>query len=98
MIRVTAPLPAEFDAQVLADQVGALAVNVIEPDLLAAYWDDDDPQALTAESWAEVVAAHVPVADGPPSDPLGRLLADLAVAQTLDEVREAAANAAAAAG
>lgn len=65
MIRVTAPLPATFDAQALADQVGALGVNVIEPDLLAAYWDDDDPQALTAEAWAEVAAAHVPVTDGP---------------------------------
>lgn len=65
MIRATAPLPAEFDPQALADQVGALCVNVIEPDLLAAYWDDDNPAALDDAGWAAVVAGYTPEAVAP---------------------------------
>lgn len=99
MIRVTAPRPPSFNLTQLAAEAnatypGCLDVNEVDPDLVAAYWESSAP---TEQQWTAVVAAHVPTPPVPPEptaeERLATLIAALTDAQSLEEIRDAAAAA-----
>lgn len=56
MIRRLASPPAGWNGRRPVAPPGAVDVNEVG-DKLAAYWDDDDPQALTAAAWQSYVTA-----------------------------------------
>lgn len=56
MIRHLANPPTGWNGRLPAAPPGAVAVNEVDGKL-AAYWDDNDPKALTEAQWAQHVAA-----------------------------------------
>jgi hypothetical protein len=100
MIRLTATRPTEFDcaqlrAEAEAIAPGCLDVNLVEPDLIAGYWNDGESPLQS--TWEALVAAHVPTPPIVPSssDPLVVLVQALADASSFSDIQTAAANAAA---
>lgn len=60
MIRHTALRPSAYRLAQLRVEApaGCLGVNEVAPDLLAGYWPNES--TVTAQEWADVVAAHTP--------------------------------------
>jgi hypothetical protein len=99
MIRLTHTRPATYDCDQLeveanAAHAGCLDVNEVEPNLIAAYWNDTDAPAQSV--WDSVVTAHNPAPDTPAPDPLVVLVEALQTATTIADVQAAAATAQAA--
>ena len=97
MIRRLATPPADWNELYPDLPVGAITVNEVDVDgtrMLAAYWDDDHPDALTDDQWSEYVNTadytppppdQTPITIAP--DDLAALQTDLAKAKTVDGLK-----------
>lgn len=106
--RHTCSAPTSLDIRQLRSEANAVApgcldVNLVEPSQVAAYWSDSD--APTVDVWIDVVRAHTPAPDQVETsaaataasaiaeERLATLIAALTDAQSLEEIRDAAAAA-----